>query len=206
MGHAITHGIVDSRDQILDFAEDFAFYNTDREENPSGRYYGNLIIHDDYISESVEAAQDRIDRLDDGYGSDHAVMFYDYSHVEPVKATKKVSVLEDRLLVMEQKAMEYMEKTHVCVRTSQFIGCDSCGSKIARRWFEYEDGMFKSDSCPVCRFDLRSPTTKARLEKYIKDIKVLRKMIDNERKKLQTKVNTKVKPKIKWLVKVDVHN
>ena len=106
---------------------------------------------------------------------------------------------------MEQKYDEYVDKTHVCRRTSQFIGCEKCGSKINSLWFSYEGGKFRTDKCAVCNFDLRSPTTKARIEKYHKDMKELRKLISKDEAKLQDRVNARHKPKVKWLLKVEVH-
>lgn len=93
----------------------------------------------------------------------------------------------------------------MCRRTSQFIGCEKCGSKINSLWFSYKSGKFRTDKCAVCDFDLRSPTTKTRVEKFHKDIKELRKLISTEETKLQDRVNARHKPKVQWLLKVEVH-
>ena len=42
MGHVIDFKVVDTRDEIWVEALEFAEYNVDRQENPSGSYHGNL--------------------------------------------------------------------------------------------------------------------------------------------------------------------
>lgn len=205
MGHVVDFIVLDTRDEIWFEASEFAFYNVDREEDPTLSYHGNLTIHDNFICEDIHAAKEKINELDTGFYSDHAVQFYDYSHIGDAQPTKKLLNLKSRLAEMEQKYEEYVDKTHVCRRTSQFIGCEKCGSKINSLWFSYESGKFRTDKCAVCNFDLRSPTTKARIEKYHKDMKELRKLISKDEAKLQDRVNARHKPKVKWLLKVEVH-
>ena len=52
-------------------------------------------------------------------------------------------------------------------RTSEFIGCPTCNSKIARTYLT-------SNYCPVCKHDLRSNTTVLRLQGYQKQMTELR--------------------------------
>ena len=53
MSHAIDYIVVDKKKDILPAAEDFAFYNVDRYENPSGSYHNvldvlELTVYPDY--------------------------------------------------------------------------------------------------------------------------------------------------------------
>lgn len=44
MGHCTDYIVVDKKKDIMGVAQDFAFYNTDRHENPSGRYHNSLDV------------------------------------------------------------------------------------------------------------------------------------------------------------------
>lgn len=75
MGHVTDYIIVNKKENIWAEAEDFAFYNTDREENPSGSYHGTLTIHNDILCDSYDDAVEKINSLDRGFYDDHAVRF-----------------------------------------------------------------------------------------------------------------------------------
>lgn len=82
--------------------------------------------------------------------------------------TKKELDAEKRLKTLEKKLEEYEEKTDVRIaRTSEFIGCSVCGSKLSRI-------LLKNTYCPLCRNDLRSATVQDTIKRYkekISDIK-----------------------------------
>ena len=203
MGHVIDYIVVDKKEDILYAAEDFAFYNTDREENPSGRYHGTLTIHDDIVCDTREDAVEKIDSLDRGFYDDHAVRFYDTGDVQ--KSPKLIKIRQ-QISETEQKKREYIEKNHIGHRTSEFIGCLNCKSKISRNHYYTYNGevsTHKSCNCPICGEDLRSNTVKNRIESFNNKIKELNKKYKTTEKELAQKYKNKAK--IKWLVKVEVH-
>ena len=57
MGHVKDYIVVDSRDELWVEASEFAFYNVDREEDPTLSYHGDLTIHDNFICEDIHAAE-----------------------------------------------------------------------------------------------------------------------------------------------------
>ena len=73
MGHAVEYFTANKRSDIMRIAEEFAFYNTDRGENPTGDYHGNMTIHDNVVCESYMQAYEKINQWDTGFYSDHAV-------------------------------------------------------------------------------------------------------------------------------------
>ena len=77
MGHAIDYITVNNKKDILPAAEEFAYWNVDEGENPSRSYHGNLRVHDDYVADNYEEAEERINRLDRGWYDDHAVKYKD---------------------------------------------------------------------------------------------------------------------------------
>lgn len=63
-----------------------------------------------------------------------------------------LSKLEGDIKELRAKITDYNTKTDVRVtRTSDYIGCQKCGSKLSRQYL-------KSSKCPLCGDDLRSNT------------------------------------------------
>ena len=161
-------------------------------ENDGDGYWSKMTWHDEVAPlESYEKAEEWINAHDRGNYDDHAVRFKDYS--KAVK-TKKMSELEGKIESTRQ-AFEKLEKESQPVnsRTSEFIGCAECGSKVARSYL-------KSSKCPVCNADLRSKTVLSRLDGYKSKIKEYSKRIDEEKKKQKNSC------RILWLVKYEYHS
>ena len=188
MGHAIDYITVNNKSDIMSVAESYARHNTDREENPSGSYHGNMTIHN-YVCESREDAEDFIDRHDTGFYSDHAVQFKDKSVLKPTKQMETLSAKVDKMIAERRK---YYEEHAVKTRKSEFVGCKKCGSKISVK-------HLRGDRCPVCGNDLRAEYIIERIKKYDKDITALEKQYVELHKKQQGKCP------VRWLVKVEVH-
>lgn len=204
MGHAIDFITVNSRNEIFLAANDFAEVNVDRLEDPFGSYHGNMTIHDDIICDTLESAKAKINQLERGSYDDHAVRYYDTSHLVP---SKKLEKIKEQILENNRKKNEYVKKNRIAYRKSAFVGCDKCGSKIAMRAFrkEYANGIIEPirDICPICHNDLRSETVQNRLKNFQeKNDELLAKK--EEIKKEFNQKNAK-KGKLKWLVKVEVH-
>ena len=189
MGHAIEYFSVADRKEIMQTAEEFAYYNVDRQENPSGSYHGMMTIHDDIICESYEDAIAKIDSLDSGFYDDHAVRYKDKDALKP---TKQMLAEKARAEKIANDRYEYMDKHSILNRKAKFVGCKKCESKLAVE-------HLKSNSCPVCGAELRADYIVERLKKYDADYKKsLQKY--QELKKKQTG-----KCPIRWAFKVEVH-
>lgn len=73
--------------------------------------------------------------------------------------TKARIALEKRIATLKEKRQQYIEKNHVVTsRTSEYIGCSCCGSKLKRE-------LLKSDFCPLCKADLRSNTIQETIQR-----------------------------------------
>ena len=191
MGHSISYLSAKKKENILPACEEYALYNTDRQENFDGSYHGNMHIREDIpIQDDFEAACDKIREIEgDKSYYDVAVRYYDTSKI---KKSKKIEGLEERIKTLRSKKTEYIEKHSVKLQQATFIGCKECGSKIAKKYLQGE-------YCPVCRKDLRSKTTLDRLVKFDDDIKALQKQIVDEKRKKKTSCP------VKWAFKVEVH-
>lgn len=188
MGHAIEYITVDKKSEIMKAAEEYAHYNVDRGENPSGSYHGRMTIHND-VCESYQEAVRFIERHDRGFYDDHAVQYKDKSNLKP---TKQMENLKVRMQKNVSDKNEYAEKHSVKNRKSEFAGCKKCGSKIATKYM-------RTDRCPVCGNDLRADYILERLKKYADDWEQMNKQYAELEK------NQKGKCPTRWLVKVEVH-
>lgn len=189
MGHATNYITVDKRSEIWPAAENYAFYNTDRGENPTGSYHGNLRIHDTPVCESYEEAVEMINGWDTGWYSDHAVQYKDKSALNP---TKQMQAIQDRSDKMLQDKHEYIKAHSLKNRKSAYIGCKECGSKISVK-------HLRGNACPLCGTDLRPDYVIERIKKYDRDNEAL---LDQY---IELKNKRSGKCPIKWLVKVEVH-
>ena len=189
MGHAVDYITVDKRSEIMEVASEFAFFNTDRGENRSGSYHGNMTIHDTPVCESLEEAKQRIDAWDTGWYSDHAVQYKDKSSLQPTKAMIALSERSDKLIT-DRKA--YIAEHSLKNRKSAYIGCKNCGSKLSVE-------HLRGTRCPLCGKELRADYIIERIRKYDKDIEDTHTQYAELRKKQTGKCP------VRWLVKVEVH-
>lgn len=191
MGHATDYIVVNKKKDILPAAEDFAFYNVDRHENPSGRYDNVLDILDLKIYPDYETAYRKAEEIERERGSynDFAIPFYSEVKQEP---TKQMLNLVKRLEKLQVDKAEYAGKHSVKTLSSKLITCKHCESRVAK-------DFLRRESCPVCGKDLRSQYILNRLKKYDEDYRKLsRELRDIEKKRSK-------KGPVKWLVKVEVH-
>ena len=104
--------------------------------------------------------------------------------------------LEERRKNEEKKKAEYAKVHSVSTFKAEYVGCQECGSKLKRT-------LLRSESCPLCRAELRSKTTMETLARYDNNICELNERIQEERLKIEKK--NIAKAKIKWLVKIEYH-
>ena len=117
--HTISYITVEKRSDIMKAAQEFAYYNVDRIENPSRSYHGGMTIHDTPVCESYQDAQGFIELRDKGFYDDHAVQYKDKG---ALKDTKQMTALLERISKQRKDREEY-EKTHsVKTRKSTLAG------------------------------------------------------------------------------------
>lgn len=199
MGHARTIDIVNKKSEIMPFAREFAFYNTDRMENPSGSYDNRLTIVEDIVIDSFEEAEEYLSSRFQGY-NDGAVQFRD---VESIKVPKAIETKEKQIAKVRFELKEEREKNHFANHKSKFIGCPHCQSKINAEFVKKARMLYLINTCPVCKEDMRPKTVLDKLKNKEKKIDDLKKQVNAMKKEFQKKV--KDKAKIKWAVKVEVH-
>lgn len=193
MGHNIHHRVYDENVNKKDVQAYWDKYASmeDWQEGCSGLVRDIRWI--DHICKDREEAEAYIESHDRKWYDQLAVKFREYPSIEP---SKTLLSLRQRRSAESLKYQEYAKSHSVSTFKAEYIGCPSCGSKLKRT-------LLKSESCPLCRSELRSKTTIETLDRYSKNITELDKQIRAEEKKLDEK-NIK-KAKIKWLVKIEYH-
>lgn len=193
MGHAITYMTVENEKDIMPAAFEFAYDNVDEKEDPSRSYHGNLKIHHISPLEDEDEAIGAIGRYDTGWYSDHAVPYY---KTIGTISSKKIDSIVKRIQETEKKKEEFNIKSWVGNRSSKMIGCEHCSSKINRTFIKQN-----INDCPVCKLDLRPTSSLSRLSQY--DVKIFE--LKKEKLKTEKQLSKKLKRKVVWLVKVEVH-
>lgn len=196
--HIVDYRIVEKEKDILQAAEDFAYRNCDRMENPNGHYHGNINISHRKPLNNYQEAYDYIENhTKNSINYDMAVRFYDTDNLHP---TEKEEQLKEKIQIKNQKLKEYIIKNKLTTKKSAFFRCPTCKSKIARQYFEKNklpEHMIVN--CPVCKTEIRSETILNRIKEFEEKIIKLKKELTSE----------KAKPRkgapIKWLVKIEVH-
>lgn len=200
----VDYRIVEKEKDILPTAEDFAYRNCDRQENPNGQYHGNInISHRKPLNNYQEACDYIKYHTKNSIYYDMAVRFYDN---ESLPSTEKEKQLKEKIQIAKQKLKEYTLKNGLSTRKSKsksksaFFRCPTCKSKIARQYFEKNKlSEHMIVNCPVCKNEIRSETLLNRIKEF--EEKII---------KLKTELTfEKCKPRkgapIKWLVKIEVH-
>lgn len=153
--------------------------------------------HYETVYDTRADAERAIHDMETTWHLDHAVLFHDTDAVE-TKPTKQCETLEQRIATLKKQRDEYVSKNHADCRTSAYIGCPKCGSKIRREFLKGRD------ACPVCGGELRSDTVMKRITSYdarIADAKKQLAKLDRERSKRVSK-----KAPVKWLVQWSYHS
>lgn len=189
MGHAIEYLRVPRDTDKKKIIAEIDEYVTRECWQEGGRYSGgHLTWHENDIYDDEQAAVDAIDNFDRGWYDDHAVLFYNTDKLESA-ATRKI---EKQITDTQKKRSDYIDAHHVKNRKSAYVGCPKCGSKLSREHLH-------TDTCPLCREDLRSETVKARIAGYDEKIETLREKLRGEKAKLVKKAP------VMWLVKFEYH-
>jgi hypothetical protein len=159
----------------------------DWQEGCSG--LGSPIRWLDVTLDDYDKAIEYIEKHDRGWYDQLAVKYKSYPR--PSKQSKAVSELVTRFEAARASKEKIVKDGSIKNRTSEYIGCPKCGSKL-------KASLLHGEFCPLCRADLRSPTTLDRLNKA-------QARIDEAQKKLEEQRKKESKPVVKWLVKIEYH-
>lgn len=156
-------------------------------------YHSKLTWHDGKVHPDREAAIEAIERYDDGWYDDHAVLFRD---VEAAPASPRTEAAQARLDAARERLAKAERESDVRRRKRASVTCPRCGSRIALARFKGRD-----NTCPVClEADLRSPSTLERLAS-------LREAVERaERKLAEARCELGDKAEVRWLVKCEFHS
>lgn len=113
------------------------------------------------------------------------------------KQSKKEAELTARIKEQMDRLNKLTELSSIQNRTSEYIGCEKCGSKLKRE-------LLKGECCPLCRNDLRSKTNLERMANARARADALRDERDAEEKKRIESLK-KSSGEIRWLVKIEYH-
>lgn len=156
------------------------------EEN--GEYGGEGVR---WCRETICADRDEAEKWisshDKGWYDQLAVRYY---HAIPTK-TKKLEELDQKIQEAYKVYNEKDRAVYVKTRTSEFIGCGNCKSRLASK-------LLNGNFCPVCRADLRPETT-------LKSIAAAKNKWETAQKTRKEYINTHSKKEICWLVKIEYH-
>ena len=159
MGHAIGGGFLKAttkeeamREGFADACE-FAEYNVDRQENPSGSYDNSFRFYDKCF-DTEEEAEDFFYSL--GSYVDGVCMVKQPSKSAMSKYQKTMGKLHEKQQALKEKAIEKFKE-----RTSETVGCKKCGTRITK-----EIALQRRLICPNCRNWLVSNTIQAQYDKY----------------------------------------
>lgn len=196
MSHVVQYSIVDKNIDKNALIADIC-YEVEHEDWLEGGTYdaGQLTWHNDKIYDTEEEAREAIERFDNGWYDDHAVLFHDASGI--AKKTKKIETLENRINNETAKKKAYIEQNAITNRKSASITCPTCNSRITLSYYR------GTHFCPVCRGELYSSTVLVRLKKFDEKIDELTKELKKAERE-QAKKNAAKAP-VKWLVKYEYH-
>jgi len=158
MGHAVGGGFLKAttkeaamREGFADACE-FAEYNVDREENPSGSYDNSFRFYDRTF-ETEDDAMEFFDSL--GSYMDGVCIVKQASKSAQNKYQKQVNKVRTKQQELKEKAIEKFKE-----RTSASVGCKKCGTRIPS-----DVAIQRRLICPNCRNWLVPDSYKQRYEK-----------------------------------------
>ena len=117
--------------------------------------------------------------------------------VRKSKPTKKEADLTSAINAQSENIKKIIAQASIQNRTSEYIGCEECGSKLKRV-------LLRSEYCPLCRADLRSKTNIERINNAQKKLDELKKRCKAETDKRLAAL-AKIKHEVRWLVKIEYH-
>ncbi len=139
------------------------------------------------ICENEEAARKWIEGHDNGWYDQLAVRYY-----KPIpNKTKKLEELDQKVKDAYSVYNERNNASYVKTRTSDFIGCSNCKSRMNAKYL-------LRNFCPICGEDLRTET-------ILKSIAAAKSKWEAAKKTREDYINKHSNKEIRWLVKIEYH-
>lgn len=172
MGHIVDYTFLKATDKDramregYALAEEFAYYNGDREEG-SDNYHGNFKFYD----KTFNTEDDAIDFFDSlGSYCDGVCMVKEATKGAKTKYAKICDKVQKKKRELRDKALEKFKE-----RTSATVGCKNCGTRITS-----EEAIRRNLVCPNCRNWLVPDSYKEKLKKLDESLDVAEKQLAND--------------------------
>lgn len=142
---------------------------------------------DGTVYKDYQEAHEAIEKLDRGAYDQLAVKYYYHHEIKD----QKYGELQDKCAETHTQYESRNRALYAQTVTAAFIGCKSCGSRLARI-------KLRSNFCPVCGADLRP-------EHILKSVAAAKNRWDRAQESLKEYRVKKGKKEILWLVKIEYH-
>ena len=120
-----------------------------------------------------------------------------YDALRASRQSKKEADLDAAIMAQTDNIFKLEKASSIQNRTSEYIGCEKCGSRLKRT-------LLRGEHCPLCGTDLRSKTNLDRMANARAKYEELIKKRDAEEKK-RIDALKKASGEIRWLVKIEYH-
>ena len=187
MGHIMDYGFLDATTKEgamregLEIAQEFAYHNVDRYENPSGSYHNNFRFYDRVFNTVDEA----LDFFRDGFYKDGVCLVKDSSGAKK-RYQEKINKINQKEKEFKQKVIDIFKE-----RASATVSCKECESRYTK-----EVALRFNLRCPVCNNWMVSNTV---LESY------KRFSVQREDAEKQYRKDCADTGKARYFYKVEVH-
>ena len=139
------------------------------------------------ICANRQDAEKWIKEHDNNWYDNIAVRYYD----PIIERSQKLDELSQKIREAYALYSERNNANYIKTRTSEFIGCGNCKSRMAAKYL-------RGNFCPICGLDLRPDT-------MIKSIAAAKNKWENAQKTKQEYINKHSKKEVRWLVKFEYH-
>lgn len=193
MGHEVkflSYPYSMSKSAICEACGDISEYNGDYRDRSGADI--NFGVRKSFFN-SRQEAEEWIETNCNGFYEQVAVSYYDSTHIKP---SKKLSSLKDKV---NKAYNDYSKEISILFNAnmkSEYYSCKGCNSKLRVSYL-------KTNYCPVCHNDLRSPTQLKKIERYEIKVNTLNEELKRLEKQEAEKNRNKGKPM--WLVKIEYH-
>lgn len=136
MGHTVDYytSKAGSEKSLKLFIDSVTAHAYDPRETSS--YHGHMTIHRDKVYQTYDEAMQAIESFDNGWYDDHTVR---YKALTPEGRKKMEEIMAKR--------DAFIEAHSIHKRTSAYVGCPECKSKLNLSYI-------KGEKCPLCNTDL----------------------------------------------------
>jgi hypothetical protein len=132
-----------------------------------------------------------------------AVPFYKYGTSRVLfTGVEVLDKINEKIDDLTLRIGKLIQDNHVCNREGDYICCDSCGSSIARKWFEDAEGNSTTDNCPVCGSDMRVIDIRIELTCLKMDLVLLEDQYKTEVYRQLANANSEIQKHVQWAVLV----